>query len=293
MLLTSCHRRVTEATNLKHQTPNFKILSTFSFFSSSQNQSRSPLNVFLFIPCFVDQLFPDVGIATVNILKEFDCDLIYPKNQTCCGQPAFNSGYYDEAAKLAQRFMEIFQEAEYIVAPSGSCVAMVKNLYAELNLPQSIKREWTKLREKIYELSGFITSVLEINEWEGHFPARITYHDSCHALRELRIREQPRKLLSSIDGLELIEMKNTEYCCGFGGTFSIKFPQISTAMVQKKSDWIRESGADIVVSTDSSCLMNINGYMQRQHVPLRGRRPIRSMHIAEVLWQARKGLIRK
>jgi L-lactate dehydrogenase complex protein LldE len=242
------------------------------------------LDVSLFIPCFVDQLYPQVGIATVKILQELNCNVIYPEQQTCCGQPAFNTGYSDEAAQLAARFIEIFREAEYIVAPSGSCTAMVKNFYSELHLPESIRKDWSNLRNKIYELSDFLGSVLNIDKWEGQFPAKITYHDSCHTLRELRIKDQPRRLLQSITGLELIEMENSETCCGFGGTFSVKFPLISSAMVQNKASWIQQSGADIVVSTDSSCLMNINGYLQKQKIN------IQTMHLTEVLWRARENL---
>lgn len=240
------------------------------------------MEVFLFIPCFVDQLFPQVGIATAKILEELNCNLIYPHEQTCCGQPAFNTGYSDDAAKLAARFIEIFKDAKYIVAPSGSCTAMVKNFYGDLDLPESTKKEWQILRGKTYELSDFLTSVFHIEKWEGYFPAKVTYHDSCHTLRELHIKEQPRRLLQSIDGLELIEMENAETCCGFGGTFSVKYPEISTAMVANKSNWIQNSGAEIVVSTDSSCLMNIDGYLHKRKIPLR------SMHLSEILWQSKE-----
>ena len=245
------------------------------------------MDVFLFIPCFVDQLFPQVGIATANILRELNCNLIYPEEQTCCGQPAFNTGYSGEAAQLAARFIKIFRDAEYIVAPSGSCTAMVKNFYGELDLPDSVRKDWTNLRNKIYELSDFLTSVLNIDKWEGQFPAKITYHDSCHTLRELRIKGQPRRLLQSISGVELIEMEHVDTCCGFGGTFSVKFPQISSAMVHNKANWIQQSGANIVVSADSSCLMNINGYLQKQNIN------VQSMHLAEVLWQSKENMRKK
>jgi len=251
------------------------------------------LDVFLFIPCFVDQLFPQVGIATVKILQELNCRVIYPEQQTCCGQPAFNTGYQKEAAQLASRFIEIFKDAEYVVAPSGSCAAMIKNFYGELNLPGSSGKDWQNLRNKIYELSDFLTSVLHVEKWDGHFPARVTYHDSCHTLRELHVKDQPRLLLQSIAGVELIEMENAETCCGFGGTFSVKFPLISTAMVQNKVNWIQQSGAEIVVSTDSSCLMNIDGYLQKQKIPLPDRRHTRSMHLAEILWQSKENLRKK
>jgi len=245
------------------------------------------LNIYLFIPCYVDQLFPEVGSATVNILRDLDCHLVYPEAQTCCGQPAFNSGYYDEAAELALRFIDIFKSADYIVAPSGSCVTMAKNLYGELPLPEKSRGEWIQLSKKIYELSDFLISVLNIETWEGYFPAKITYHDSCHALRELQIAKQPRQLLRSIEGLEFIEMSQSDTCCGFGGTFAVKFPGISTAMVRDKNNWIQESGAEIVVSTDSSCLMNIDGYAKKQKLP------VKSMHIAQVLWQSRENLVNK
>jgi L-lactate dehydrogenase complex protein LldE len=238
----------------------------------------------------VDQLFPQVGIATAKILQELNCNVIYPEQQTCCGQPAFNTGYSDEASPLAVSFIEIFGEAEYIVAPSGSCAAMVKNFYGELNLPESIQKDWRNLRNRIYELSDFLTSVLHVEKWEGHFPAKVTYHDSCHTLRELHIKEQPRRLLQSITGVELIEMENAETCCGFGGTFSVKYPLISTAMVRNKANWIQQSKAEIVVSTDSSCLMNIDGYLQRNPDPFG---PRRTMHLAELLWKAKENLTRK
>lgn len=248
--------------------------------SDNVNALRIFVKVSLFIPCFVDQLFPQVGIATANILKSLNCSLVYPEQQTCCGQPAFNSGYSDEATRLAERFIEIFHDAEYVVAPSGSCVAMARNLFGELDLSQPIRNEWKNLRRRIYEVTDFLTSVLNIDQWEGSFAAKVTYHDGCHALRELGIRAQPRKLLRSIGGLELMEMKNADTCCGFGGTFAVKFADISTAMVQQKVNWIQESNAEVVVSTDSSCLMNIAGFMERHKIP------IKTMHIAEVLWQA-------
>ncbi len=239
-----------------------------------------PVTVHLFIPCFVDQLFPRVGIATVNILRRLGCRLIYPEAQTCCGQPAFNSGYRQESTELGERFLKIFREAEYIVAPSGSCVSMVKHLYGELPFAELQRTAWEVLRRRVYEFSQFLTEVLKVEQWEGRFPARVTYHDACHGLRELGIREQPRRLLASIAGLELVEMENSDTCCGFGGTFSVKFPGISTAMVENKARWIQESGAEYVVATDSSCLMQIEGYLRRHSVP------VKTLHLAELLWRA-------
>jgi len=238
--------------------------------------------VHLFIPCFVDALYPSVGISTVNILREFGCEIIYPEKQTCCGQPAFNSGYFGEAVILANNFLNLFSDAEYVVAPSGSCITMCKNMYGQLELGGKEREIWQSNSTKFFELTDFLINVLKIDSWKGTFPAKVTYHDSCHALRELHIKNQPRKFLQSIKGLELTEMENSETCCGFGGTFSVKFPAISTAMVRNKSKWIIESGAEVVTSSDSSCLMNINGFLERNAFP------VKTMHIAELLWTAYK-----
>ncbi|MFQ5584483.1 MAG: (Fe-S)-binding protein, partial [Calditrichia bacterium] len=179
--------------------------------------------VSLFIPCFIDRLFPDTGVAALKILQHLGCEVTYAAQQTCCGQPAFNSGYFDKAAQLAVKALNIFHDADYVVAPSGSCVTMVKQLYGELPLPESLRKDWLQWRKRVFELSEFIVTVLGVEKWTGTFPATVTYHDACHALRELRIKEQPRQLLTSIKGLNLLEMENSEICCGFGGTFSVKF----------------------------------------------------------------------
>ncbi len=239
-----------------------------------------PYTVHLFIPCFVDQLFPEVGIATVNILERLGCELIYPPTQTCCGQPAFNSGYWEETAVLAEKFLNIFSEAEYVVAPSGSCVSLVKNLYGELPMSEEMKSLWQNWNSRVHEFSQFLSEILKIETWQGYFPGKVTYHDSCHGLRELRISEKPRQLLKSIEGLDYIEMDHPDTCCGFGGTFAVKFADISTAMVEKKAQWIEESGVEYVVATDSSCLMQIDGYLKRQKIP------VKTMHLAELLWKA-------
>ncbi len=235
--------------------------------------------VHLFIPCFIDQLFPNVGIATVKILEKFDCDLVYPENQTCCGQPAFNSGYWQESADLAERFLKIFADAEYIVAPSGSCVSLIKKLYGDLPLSDAAKKNWQSLRNRVYEFSEFLTEVLKVDKWNGSFSGKVTYHDACHGLRELGISEKPRALLRSINGLEYIEMHRPD-TCGFGGTFSVKFAEISTEMVKDKAQWVTESGAAYLVACDASCLMQIDGYLIRQGSE------IKSLQLAELLWQA-------
>ncbi|MGH1365492.1 MAG: (Fe-S)-binding protein [Calditrichia bacterium] len=241
-----------------------------------------PRPIHLFIPCYVDQYFPQVAMAMVNILRDLDCQPIFLEEQTCCGQPAGNSGYAAECAVMAERFLKIFEDAETIVAPSGSCVSQVKKHYEHLKLSDSGFERHAKIQSRIFELSQFLVDELGIETWNGQYDATVTYHDACHGLRELGIFEQPRKLLRSIDGLSLEEMKRSDTCCGFGGTFSVKFAEISTAMAENKTEWIRESGASVLVSGDSSCLMHLSGYSKRQGGSTK------MLHLAEVLWQARQ-----
>jgi L-lactate dehydrogenase complex protein LldE len=228
----------------------------------------NPVRVALFIPCFVDQLFPNVGIAMVKVLRRLDVEVTYPMEQTCCGQPAFNTGYWNEARTLAERYCKIFADAEAVVCPSGSCTAMVRNFYPEL------------LTGKIpatYEFAEFLVRQLGVTDIGAKFPAKVTYHDACHALRELRLKDEPRQLLRRVQGLELVEMAEAETCCGFGGTFSVKFPMISYAMDEVKVTSIQQTGTQYVVSADSSCLMQIDGYLRRHKLP------IKTISLAEVL----------
>jgi L-lactate dehydrogenase complex protein LldE len=222
------------------------------------------MRVGLFIPCFVDQLFPRAGIAMVEVLRRLKIDVDYPAAQTCCGQPAFNTGYWDEARQLARRYREIFAGSDAVVCPSGSCTAMVRNFYPELGVQPPAT----------YEFAEFLVKQLGVTDVGATFPAKVTYHDACHALRELRLKDEPRQLLRHVRGLELIEMTEAETCCGFGGTFSVKFPPISQAMDEVKCASIAATGADYVVSTDSSCLM---------HIAARLRPPLKTIHLAEVL----------
>ncbi len=227
----------------------------------------------LFIPCFIDQFFPNVAIAMVTVLRRLNIDVACPQEQTCCGQPAFNAGHWDEARPLAKRQCEIFADAEAIVSPSGSCTAMVRNFYLELlsssDIPACVGRT--------YEFSEFLVKKLGVTDVGAKFPARVTYHDACHALRELRLKDEPRQLLRNVKSLELIEMDQAETCCGFGGTFSVKFPMISYAMDEVKVTSIQKTGAQYVVSGDSSCLMQIDGYLRRQKLP------VKTISLAEVL----------
>jgi L-lactate dehydrogenase complex protein LldE len=227
------------------------------------------MKVALFIPCFVDQLYPEVGKAMVAVLRRLGQEVEFPAEQTCCGQPAFNTGYWDEARTLARRYVEIFGKYEAVVCPSGSCTAMVRNFYPELL--------GAGAGANTHEFTEFLVKQLGVTDVGARFAGKVTYHDGCHSLRELRLKEEPRQLLRAVRGLELVEMDEAETCCGFGGTFSVKFPMISVAMDEVKVASIQRTGAACVVSADPSCLMQIGGYLRRHKVPVETR------HIAEVL----------
>lgn len=240
-----------------------------------------PTPVSLFIPCLVDAMFPEVGEAMVRVFDRLGIPLLYPEGQTCCGQPAFNSGYRREAAAVARRFIDLIEGAEAIVCPSGSCVAMVRHHYPELfqDDPAMLERA-VAIGRKTFEFTEYLVDVLGVTELGAVFPARATYHDSCHLARTLGVREQPRQLLRHVRDLHLVEMVSADTCCGFGGTFSVNYPDISLALVDEKIDNILRSGADIVVGCDVSCLMNIRGRMARR------KETIQVLHIAQVLASA-------
>jgi len=243
-------------------------------------------SVTLFIQCLVDTLRPDVGDAMVHVLERLGVAMDYPENQTCCGQPAFNSGYREEAKKAARRFIDIFENSPAIVCPSGSCVHMVRHHYLDLfkDEPGWLVRA-RMVAEKTYEFTEYLVDVLGVTnpgeQLGSRFDGTVTYHDSCHLSRGLGIRTQPRTLLENTPGLKLVEMDESDRCCGFGGTFSVKYPEISTAMADDKVDTILATGADAVVGCDVSCLMNIAGRLSRR------RSRVRALHIAEIL--ANKG----
>jgi L-lactate dehydrogenase complex protein LldE len=227
------------------------------------------LRVSIFVTCIIDQLFPRAGIAMAEVLERLGFDVDFPEGQTCCGQPAFNSGYREEAGTMARHTVEVLEGAEYVVVPSGSCAAMIGHHYQELAGP--------RLSSRVYEFSQFLTDVAKVENVGARFDGVVTYHDSCHALRELKIREGPRRLLANVRGLDLREMDAYDECCGFGGTFSVKFPGVSGATARTKIDSIVRTGASTVVSIDSSCLMQLQGAIDRAGLP------IRTMHLAEVL----------
>jgi L-lactate dehydrogenase complex protein LldE len=238
---------------------------------------RQFMTVTLFIPCFIDALYPRAGMSVVQILEQLGHQVVCPEAVACCGQPAFNSGYWAESRAVAVKVLEQLKDAETIVIVSGSCGAMVKNFYPQLfaHTPQAdLARQ---VAARVWEFSDFLVSKLGVTDLGARFPARVTFHDGCHGLRELGIKKQPRALLAKVRDLELIEMTEAETCCGFGGTFSAKFPAISTAMGEVKCASAIETGADYIVSIDLSCLMHQQGLLTRMGSKLK------TIHLAEVL----------
>jgi L-lactate dehydrogenase complex protein LldE len=235
------------------------------------------LKVALFIPCFIDQLYPSTAFNMVKVLEKAGCEVTYNTNQTCCGQPAFNAGFWDEARDVAKKFISDFEAETYIVAPSASCVGFVRNYYPQL-FEQGVNHQKVKeLKTKIFEFSDFLTEVLHQYDFGAVWNGKVTYHDSCAALRECKIKEGPRKLLSHVQGLELVEMVDNETCCGFGGTFAVKFEGISVGMADQKVNNALNTGAECIVSTDMSCLMQLDGYIKKNDLK------IQTMHIADLL----------
>jgi L-lactate dehydrogenase complex protein LldE len=235
------------------------------------------VKVSLMVTCLGDALFPEVGLATVRLLRHLGVEVDFPRTQTCCGQPHFNSGYHDLAANLARHTIAAFAEGRTVVSPSGSCAAMVKHEYPELlhgDLVWHARAE--DLARRTHELSDFLVNILGVEEVGARFDGRVTYHMACH-LRGLGVLTEPERLLRRVRGLELVPLERCDECCGFGGSFSVRFPGISGAMVQDKAALIEKTGAGAVVATDSGCLMNIGGCLRR-----RGSK-VRALHLAEVL----------
>jgi len=237
-------------------------------------------NVTLFIQCIVDGVFPKVGQSMVRVLDRLGVSMGYPEDQTCCGQPAFNSGYRSEARVAAKRFIDIFEDSETIVCPSGSCVSMVRNHYTDLFADDIGWLERARnVAKKTFEFSEFLVDVLKVEDVGASFAKRVTYHDSCHLMRGIGVSRQPRALLAKVKGIDFVEMHDADRCCGFGGAFSFKYPVISTAMLEDKVRNIEASGAGAVIGCDMGCLMNIQGMLNRKNIN------IKTMHIAELLDQ--------
>lgn len=236
-----------------------------------------PARVALFVTCLVDLLYPEVGDASVALLEREGVTVEVPAAQTCCGQPPFNSGFHDDARRLARTMLEAFEDADAVVTPSGSCAAMVRSYYPHLFDGHAEHARAVALAAKTFELSEFIVDVLDVRKVPGAWRGRVTYHDSCHGLRELGLRGQGRRLVESIEGVELIEMARPDMCCGFGGTFSVKNADTSTAMVVDKCTAIASTGASVCTALDASCLLQIGGRLSREE------RPVRTLHLAEIL----------
>jgi L-lactate dehydrogenase complex protein LldE len=237
------------------------------------------MTVTLFIPCFVDALFPRAGISMVEILERLGHKVAVPENIVCCGQPPFNSGYWDEARAVAVKVLAQLKDSEVIVIGSGSCGAMLKNFYPELFKDTPQLEPARQISSRTWEFSEFLVKKLGVTDLGAKFPHKVTFHDGCHGLRELGIKKSPRALLANVVGLQLVEMAEAETCCGFGGTFAAKFPMISTAMGDVKCSSAAGTGAEYVVSNDSSCLMQLQGLLSRQG------KPMKTIHLAEVLNQ--------
>lgn len=231
----------------------------------------------IFIPCFVDQFFPNTAMNMVKILERVGCAVNYNPEQTCCGQPAFNSGYRDECKEVGEKFIKEFQNDRYIVSPSASCTGFVKNYYPQLFHNSVLHNEFRQIKKNMYEFTDFLVNVLKITDLGATLKGTATYHDSCAGLREYGIKQEPRILLSKVRGLELKEMNDTDQCCGFGGTFAVKYEPISVAMAEQKIVKAEETNADYLISTDVSCLMHLDGYLKKQ------KKPLQVMHIVDVL----------
>ena len=235
------------------------------------------MNIQLFIPCFVDQLYPQTAFNMVTVLEKAGCTVSYNQKQTCCGQPAFNAGFWDESRAICSKFVRDFSGADYIVAPSASCVGFVRNYYSKLFENSPKLNEAQAVSSNIFEFTEFLVNKLGQTKFGAELNGKATYHDSCAGLRECKIKNEPRKLLQNVKGLEIVEMEDVETCCGFGGTFAVKFEPISIAMGEQKVEHALATGAQYLISTDLSCLMHLQGYIDNKGYDLK------TMHIADVL----------
>jgi len=235
------------------------------------------MKISLFIPCLTDQSAPETGRATVRLLERLGHTVYYDYRQTCCGQALFNAGFRDEARQLAERFICIFRDAEVVVAPSGSCVSMVKHHYRELDLAPDIADDWESLKDRVWELYSFLVDKLSITDVGARFPNSVTYHASCHLLRDLRVKDQPLQLLKEVEDLELVEGNWGDECCGFGGVFSARYPELSRAIADRRATALASGGAKYITGADDSCLINLNEAFKRIKVSQR------TIHIARIL----------
>lgn len=235
------------------------------------------MEVDLFIPCFIDQLYPETGWQTVKLLEKAGCTVHYNPGQTCCGQPACNAGFWSESWAVGEKFVRDFNTGRPVVCPSGSCVGFIRQTLPKVFADTSVITPHRELAGRVFELTEFLVDELGYTDFGASLSGTAVYHDACGALRECGIKEAPRKLLGNVEGLQLQEMEDCETCCGFGGTFAVKFEPISTGMADSKLARAVESKADFMVTTDMSCLMHLEGYRTKQQ------QPVKLVHIAEVL----------
>ena len=231
----------------------------------------------IFVPCFIDQVYPQVAVNMVKVLEKVGCAVNYNPEQTCCGQPAFNSGYWSEAKEVGEKFIKEFQNDRYIITPSASCAGYVKNYFGEMFHNSALHNEFKLVQKNMFEFTDFLVNVLKITDIGATLNGVATYHDSCAALREYGVKREPRVLLQKVRGLELREMPDTDTCCGFGGSFAVKFEPISVGMGAEKVKNAESTGADFLISTDMSCLMHMDGYVNKEH------KKMKVLHIADVL----------
>lgn len=231
----------------------------------------------LFIPCFIDQFYPDVAMNMIKVLERVGCGVNYNHEQTCCGQPAFNAGYWDHSREVAEKFVKEFQNDRYIVSPSASCPGFVKHNYDEMFANSVLHNQFRQVQKNMFEFSDFLVNVLKITDLGARLDGTAVFHDSCSGLREYGIHREPRVLLSKVRGLELREMKDSDVCCGFGGQFSVRHESVAVAMAEQKIQNAEETGADYIISTDMSCLMHLQAFIAKQQ------KPVKVMHLADVL----------
>lgn len=235
------------------------------------------MKISLFIPCYIDLFYPQVGLSVVRVFERLGHEVDFDEAVVCCGQPAFNAGYWPEAREVASKVVEQLSEKEVVVVPSGSCATMIRVFYRELFAGSKQEETVNQLALRTYEFSEFLVDKLGVTDLGSRFQGSATFHDGCHGLRELGVRSQPRTLLKQVKDLTLIEMEDTTTCCGFGGLFAVKFPMISTAMGETKCGWATKTGADYLISNDSSCLMQLEGLLKRSGSKMK------TLHLAEVL----------
>ena len=244
---------------------------------------KKPTKVYFFGTCLIDMAFPEAGMAGIRLIQREGVDVVFPQRQTCCGQPAYNSGFPEEAKVVARKQVDIFNKDYPIVVPSGSCAGMMKYHYPELFKNEADVEDIQRFSNRIFELTEFLVHVLKVKFEDAGHHVTVTWHSSCHALREMQVTEYSKALIRQLKNVELVELQNETECCGFGGTFAVKRPEISAAMVRDKTEDIRQTGARIVLGGDCGCLMNISGALKHRNIP------VYEQHIAEFIWERTNG----